>query len=122
MGRINVLMTVGNPRTGERSAEFIAIADTGATLSVVPASVLETIGVQRRRRVGLVYADGRRTRRDIGEVDITVNDVSTTCAVIFGEPDDATLLGVTALELLGLVVDPVQRRLVPTDYLNYAFS
>ena len=29
------------------------------------------------------------------------------------------LLGLTALEQLGLAVDPVQRRLVPTDFLLY---
>jgi hypothetical protein len=29
------------------------------------------------------------------------------------------LLGLTVLEQLGLAVDPVQRRLVPTDFLLY---
>jgi len=35
---------------------------------------------------------------------------------------DAALLGLTVLEQLGLAVDPVQRRLVPTDFLLYTFS
>jgi hypothetical protein len=39
--------------------------------------------------------------------------------VIFGEADDGVLLGLTVLEQLGLAADPVQRRLVPTDFLLY---
>lgn len=116
MGQVNVLISVINPE------EFSALADTGATLSVIPAEILESIGIERRQSVGLVYADGRRARRDIGEVAISVNDEVTTGRVVFGEPGDASLLGVTTLEQLGLVVDPVQRRLIPTDYQIYAFS
>jgi hypothetical protein len=41
------------------------------------------------------------------------------CRVVFGESGDAVLLGLTALEQLGLAVDPVQRRLVPADFLLY---
>ena len=33
--------------------------------------------------------------------------------VIFGEPGDAVLLGVVALEILGLVFDPLRRELRP---------
>ena len=36
-----------------------------------------------------------------------------TSPVIFGEPGDATLLGVVALEVLGLVFDPLRRELRP---------
>jgi hypothetical protein len=34
-------------------------------------------------------------------------------------PGDATLLGLTVPERLGLAVDPVRRRLVPADFLLY---
>lgn len=122
MGQVNVLISVINPATGDRSEEFSALADTGATLSVIPAEILQSIGIERRQSVRLVYADGRRTRRDIGEAAISVNDGVTTCRIVFGEPGDASLLGLTTLEQLGLAVDPVQRRLIPTDYQIYVFS
>jgi len=35
--------------------------------------------------------------------------------VAFAEPGEATVLGATALEALGLAVDPVKQRLVPHD-------
>ena len=37
--------------------------------------------------------------------------------VIFGEPDDPPILGVTALESLGYRVDPVTGELHPTEML-----
>ena len=41
------------------------------------------------------------------------------CRVVFGDPDDSSLVGLTVLEQLGLAVDPVGRRLVPADFLLY---
>ena len=37
--------------------------------------------------------------------------------VVFGQEGDAAVIGLTVLELLGLIVDPVDQRLVPKDYL-----
>lgn len=122
MGEVHVQIAITNPRTGARSEEFTALADTGATLSVIPASLLESLGIAKVLAVTLVLADGRRAQRDVGEAVVTVNDDSTPCRVVFGRSGDAALLGLTVLEQLGLAVDPVQRRLVPTDFLLYVFS
>lgn len=48
-----------------------------------------------------------------------MNGEPVPCRVVFGEPEDASLLGLTVLEQLGLAADPVQRRLVSTDFLLY---
>ena len=114
-------LTILNPRTGVRS-EITALADTGATLSVIPGWLLESLGIERMRRVMFVLADGRRASRDVGEAVFGINDDSVPCRVVFGQAGDAALLGLTVLEQLGLAVDPVQRRLIPTDFLFYAFS
>lgn len=110
---------VENPRTGARSEELVALADTGATLTMVPGSTLRQLGVEPVGRVAVVLADGRRASREVGNAVIAINGDSTPCRVIFGEGGDAVLLGLTVLEQLGLAVDPVQRRLMPTDFLLY---
>ena len=69
--------------------------------------------------MSLVLADGRRAQRDVCDAAVAVNAESVSCRVVFGEPGDAVLLGLTVLEQLGLAVDPVQRRLMPTDFLLY---
>ncbi len=119
MGEVRVEIVVMNPRTGARSEAMVALADTGATLTVLPGDLLEGLGVERLRRVSLVLADGRRAQRDVGEAAVALNGDSVPCRVVFGESGDAVLLGLTALGQLGLAVDPVQRRLVPADFLLY---
>jgi len=115
MGEVRVSLFVTNLRTGARSEEIPALADTGATLCVIPRAVLEELGIRPIRRVPFVLADGRRVSRDAGDAGVGVNGESVACHVLFGDPGDATLLGLTALEQLGLGVDPVHRRLIPAD-------
>jgi clan AA aspartic protease len=119
MGEVRVEIAVINPRTGARSEEIVALADTGATLTVVPGPLLARLGIEKIRTISLVLADGRRALRDVGDAAVAVDGDAAPCRVVFGHPDDATLLGLTVLEQLGLAVDPVQRRLVSTDFLLY---
>jgi clan AA aspartic protease len=119
MGEVHVEIVVVNPRTGVRSEEITALADTGATLTVILRELLRRLGIQKVRMVSLVLADGRRAERDVGGAAVAVNGESVPCRVIFGGSGDAVLLGLTVLEQAGFAVDPVQRRLVPTDLLLY---
>ena len=119
MGEVRVEIVAVNSRTGARSDAIVALADTGATLAVIPGRILDDLGIVRRRRVSLVLADGRRQQREVGDATIALNGDSVPCRVVFGEPGDAILLGLTVLEQLGLAVDPVQRRLIPADFLLY---
>src|SRR5207302_9496347 len=119
MGEVRVDVVVSNPGTGVQSKGVSALADTGATLSVIPAEILQQLGISTLRRISLVLADGRRAERDVGEAAVAVNGESVPCRVVVGQAGDATLLGLTVLEQLGLAVGPVQRCLVPTDFLLY---
>lgn len=119
MGEVRVEIVAVNPWTGARSEAMVALADTGATLTVLPGQVLDRLGIPRLRRVFLVLAEGRRQERDVGDAAVALDGDSVLGRVVFGEPGDAVLLGLTALEQLGLAVDPVQRRLLPADFLLY---
>jgi len=119
MGEVRVEIAVINPRTGARSEAITALADTGATLTVVPGPFLESLGIEKVRTVSLVLADGQRAQRHVGDAVVAIDGDAAPCRVVFGEADDAALLGLTVLEQLGLAVDPVQRRLVPADFLLY---
>ena len=119
MGEVRVEIVVVNLRTGAQSEEITAVADAGATLTVIPGEILQRLGIQKLRTVSLVLADGRRAERGVGDAAVAVNGEAVPCRVVFGESGDAVSLGLTALEQLGLAVDPVQRRLVPTDFLLY---
>ncbi|MBI5379350.1 MAG: Retroviral aspartyl protease [Nitrospirae bacterium] len=119
MGEVHVQILVINPKTGARSEPLAALADPGATLTVVPKPLLQSLGIQPLRAVSLLLADDRHVQRDIGEGAVQINGESTPCRVVFGETEDAPLLGLTVLEQLCLAVDPVQRRLIPSEFLLY---
>jgi hypothetical protein len=94
----------------------VALADAGATLSVILAPLLEDLGIEPACEVTFLLADGRRAARAVGDAIVIINEDSTPCRVVFGHPGGAARLGVTVLEQLGLTVDPVRGRLIPTDY------
>src|SRR2546425_7562477 len=74
MGEVRVDVVVSNPRTGVQSQGVTALADTGATLSVIPAEILHQLGISTLRRISLVLADGRRADRDVGEAAVAVRE------------------------------------------------
>jgi predicted aspartyl protease len=94
-----------------------AMVDTGATFTVVPASILRRLGVEVTRQVGFVLADGTRIERDAGWMVVRVDGEESPSPVVFGEDDAPVLLGAVTLEVLLLGVDPVNERLVPVDGL-----
>ena len=98
---------------GRQTLELEAMVDTGSTYTMVPARLLHELGVKPIRQVGVVLADGRRARYDIGEARATIDGESVNTLVVFGEDGTRPLLGAYTLEGLGLAADPVHGRLVP---------
>lgn len=96
--------------------EMDGVVDAGAMYSVIPRKVLEKLGVKllERRRF---KAFGGYVERDVGEVGVKLMGKRRTVTVIFGEVDDVTVLGVTALEAFGLEVDPVRGTLKEAELL-----
>ncbi len=94
-------------------AQEISLAvDTGATLSWMPREVLEKLGATPLSRLPFSFSDGRTQERDTTAVLLTIDGRKGAVPVAFGEPGEEALLGATALEALGFMVDPVGKRLV----------
>ena len=92
------------------------MVDTGATLSVFPASLLDRLGI---RRIGKkkFRGFGGVVTRDVGNVTMHYNGDAGGVTAIFGDEDDPPIMGVTALESLGYDVDPVNGRLKQVEML-----
>lgn len=116
MGTFNYPIEIGDPG-GQRFERIEALVDTGASYTVVPASVLQRLGVVPSRTRTFVLGDGRETERELGETIVRIDGTSVTTLVVFGDDQAGPALGVYTLEGLGLAVDPVKRRLVPTEAL-----
>ena len=94
----------------QRIREVEATVDTGAAYTTLPASILHDLGITPM---------GRRTDMDIGRAWATIDGQSEITLVVFGEDDAPALLGAYTLEGLGLAVDPIAQRLVPTHLIMY---
>jgi len=82
------------------------LVDTGATDSLAPASELRKIGVKPRGKMAYELADGSLEEFEFGLAEISFMGEITAGRVIFDGDDVEPLLGVTALESVGIVIDP----------------
>jgi predicted aspartyl protease len=113
MGTFRVDVEIENPaRAGERRVVRSVLVDTGAELSWVPKSVLESLRVERNRKWHFRQADGTVLERWTGIVVVSVAGKRTGDDVVFGEPGDLVLLGSRSLEGLNFRVEPVTKQLV----------
>lgn len=117
MGHFSVPATLTGP-TG-RTVTLDLLADTGATLVVVPRALAEELELAALHMQPVRLAGGQRDLWPVAELRLALEgrEVRTLC---FIAPEGAALLGVVALESLFLAVDPVARRLVPVDGLAMA--
>ena len=111
MGNFFHPRTVVGPRGAELTVE--ALVDTGATFTSLPSSVLTEIGVAPERRVRMRLADGSLHEQMLGNATMRLDGVANVCPVIFREERSPPAIGAITLEIMLLVVDPVEQRLVP---------
>jgi len=113
MGTFRVEVEIENPaRPGERRTLTSVLVDTGAELSWVPAEVLESLEIERYRKLRFRQANGTILERWVGGAYVHVAGTRTTDDVVFGEPGDLVLLGARTLEGLNFRIEPVTRQLV----------
>ena len=88
------------------------LVDTGATYTVVEYRIVEGIGaVKLNGKMWIELGDGRRVKADIYAVKIKIGNRIAPCIVV-SFPGAKNVLGVEALESLGLNVDLKRKKLV----------
>ena len=111
MGATHVTVNVSNPGDHGREWSGLFLVDAGAIDSLVPKKHLNTIGVVPVGRRMYVLADGSEFRVDIGVARLEILGEIVGTTVMFGDDGDEPLLGLTALQSLGIEVDPLTQRL-----------
>ena len=111
MGATHVTVTIRNPAEPDRTWEGLFLVDTGATDCLVPRPCLEGIGLQPKGQRVYELANGQEITLDITTADIEFMGEIVGGTIIFGECGTEPLLGVTALESVGIEVDPANQTL-----------
>ena len=113
VGTFRTDVEIENPASpGERRTFRNVLVDTGAELSWFPGESLEALGVEKLKMWHFRQANGTVLSRWTGGVSIYVAGLWTIDEVVFGEPNDLTLLGARSLEGLNVRVDPIRKILV----------
>ena len=111
MGATHVTVRITNPAAPDRFREALFLVGTGATDSLVPRPHLEAIGLEPRGQRVYELADGSELVLDVTVAEIEFMGEIVGGTVIMGADDAEPLLGVTALESVGIEVDPLNQRL-----------
>ena len=109
VGLTSIEGTVTGPSGTRIDLEFLV--DSGVKYTLLPHDAWTRLGLEAKRRMRFVMADGSVIERAISECHIALPEGDGHTPVILGEPGDVALLGAVTLEELGLVFYPFDRSL-----------
>jgi clan AA aspartic protease len=91
------------------------LVDTGATYTLLPEDLVQRLGIPPSpRAVRVTLADGSEKDFHLGTVLVRLEEREAGATVLIAPVGSEPLLGVEALEALGLAVDPTTHTLRPT--------
>jgi clan AA aspartic protease len=111
MGITQVTAAVRNPARPRKWWESSFLVDTGAVDCLVPGKHLRALGLKPRGSRLYELAEGSEVTLDVTVAEIEFMGETVGATVIYGPDDAEPILGVTALESVGIEVDPRSQRL-----------
>ena len=117
MGVFSVDLEVSSP-VREQFVSVPAMVDTGAIYTMLPEDLLDYLGVKRLQSDIFELADDSLAEYWIGSTTVRLQGRELPVPVIFANPGNTPLVGATTLEILRLIVDPVNQRLLPAPRIR----
>ena len=111
MGATYVTARITNSAEPDRLWKDLFLVDTGTTDSLVSRLHLKAISLVPKGNRGYRLADGSDRVLDVTTADIEFMGEIVGGTIIFGDTDAEPWLGSTALESVGIEVDPHNQRL-----------
>lgn len=111
MGYTYVTVSVSNLQRSMPAYSASFLVDTGAIVCLAPANELRQAGIEPEGRLAYELADGTSVEYNFGFARLSFMGSDTVTKMIFGPDHVEPLLGVTALESVGIGVDPVTHTL-----------
>ncbi|MGH2772516.1 MAG: retroviral-like aspartic protease family protein [Actinomycetota bacterium] len=106
---VEVTVTSASKKNGAYTAEFLV--DSGATDSIIASDELQRFGIEPETAGLYELADGSRREFQIGGARLEFMGAIRFATVVFGAPGAEPVLGVTALESAGFMLDPTTQTL-----------
>ena len=112
MGVTFLTVRVSNPAKPNKARDVEFLVDSGALYTVLPGSELKSLGIEPTSTEEFTLANGEHLRLRVGNANFEYQQKIRAAPVVFGK-SGVYLLGVTTLEALGLLLDPIRRELRP---------
>ena len=119
MSTFAVEATLIHPEHRERTVTTDFLVDTGAFHSLLPAEVVERLGLETQEDVEGILANGKPVVYKLGEVRIRLDSRERTTTFLAGPPGCSSRLGSVTLGTFALAADPRHQRLVPARPLGH---
>jgi predicted aspartyl protease len=113
MGVTYVPAKLTRPSGKGRIVNVRFMVDSGALYSVLPEKAWRALRLTPSRTADFVLADGTTITRRVSECRFEIGGQAATSPVVLGKGDDGPLLGSVTLETLGMMLNPLNRDLVP---------
>ena len=113
MSTFTIRATLIHPEQRERSVAADFLVDTGATYSLLPAEIVERLGLTAEEEWPALLANGEPVVYRLGEVRIRLGRRERTTIFVAGPPRCLPLLGAVTLEEFALAADPRHQQLLP---------
>jgi predicted aspartyl protease len=118
MGIFRINVTAVNAVDDKLKTEPVSmIVDTGAECTWFPNEVLRSIGVKPMKKIKFLTATTELVEREAGYAVLRADGFETIDEVVFGQANDAVLLGARAVEGFGVMVDNINKRFVAATRL-----
>ena len=111
MGHTSAKVKLYNPDDPSKTLDLNLIVDTGSTYTWVKRVRLSGLELKPMGKRVFKTIEGKLIEREIGEALIECKGEKATTIIVFAEEGDVEVLGVYALEGLGLEVDPATKEL-----------
>lgn len=124
MGAVHVVIDLENTTDADMAADGLrppaavrrysvrALVDTGAVMLVLPEDVVDHLGIKRRGKSVVSFADDRKVDWETaGPVTVRVGSRFGNFDCLVAPPTTEALFGQIQLEQLDLIVDPAKQTL-----------
>ena len=114
VGTFSVDFIIRNRNDG-RQRSLNGVVDTGASYTVIPADILDELGIARAEVELFSLADGSVQELAIGRAEMQLEGRTRDVYVVFGTSREKILLGAMSLEAFALAADAKNHRLIRAE-------
>ncbi len=117
MGFVHIKVGISSIKS-DRFSYYTALIDTGATKPVLPSKIAEELGIEKGVQRSVMTGNGPVTMYE-SSAYFEIEGMKTVSPIWISDFMDKILIGVIALESVGLAVDPKKGTLKKEDFLLY---